>query len=102
MKSLGIGEWLRSVGLWRTIVGTPDIATMTDPDLSKVPPELREHTRKLIANQPGLGIAHGIKPISTKYPPQVDRFLRGLPSRSQWIRDAVQQRIEREGIDLGE
>ncbi len=46
----------------------------------------------------GLGTTNQQQPISTKYPPEVDKILRSLPNRSEKIRQWVIEGLEREGL----
>ena len=46
----------------------------------------------------GKGISHKIVPISVKYPQDIDRILRGLPDRSEYIRAAVIAQLKRDGL----
>lgn len=46
----------------------------------------------------GLGLKHDTKPVCTKLPPDVDAVLRELPNRSDFIRDAIREKMEREGL----
>lgn len=44
-----------------------------------------------------LGVRSGQDPISTKFPAEVDKILRSLPSRSDYIRNAVMAQMKRDG-----
>ena len=46
----------------------------------------------------GKGIPHGTKPISVKYPPEVDKILRSLKNRSEYIRTAVIAALKKDGL----
>ncbi|RCJ20150.1 hypothetical protein A6S26_05360 [Nostoc sp. ATCC 43529] len=45
----------------------------------------------------GLGTTNQQQPISTKYPPEVDRVLRGMSDRSDFIRKAVIKELIAQG-----
>jgi hypothetical protein len=45
----------------------------------------------------GLGLGK-VKPIPTRYPPDVDALLRSLPNRSEKIREWVIEGLKREGL----
>lgn len=66
--------------------------------LDKVPPQLKKYTEELIErSNKGLGTRHGeSKPVSVLLPPDLDQFVRSLPNRSAWIREAIKEKIERE------
>jgi hypothetical protein len=45
----------------------------------------------------GLGMKHGkTKPVCVGLPPDLDAYVRSLPNRSQWLRQAIQEKMERE------
>jgi hypothetical protein len=46
----------------------------------------------------GLGTNHETPPISVKFSPKVDEYLRSLPNRSDFIRQAIIEKLEREGL----
>ncbi|NDJ20975.1 hypothetical protein GS682_04810 [Nostoc sp. B(2019)] len=46
---------------------------------------------------PEIGIKNGQSPISTKYPPEVDKVLRAMSDRSDYIRTAVIEKLIRDG-----
>jgi Arc/MetJ-type ribon-helix-helix transcriptional regulator len=43
----------------------------------------------------GLGTTHKTKPICVKLPPELDEFIRGLPNRSEWLREAIEEKKQR-------
>lgn len=47
---------------------------------------------------PQVGISGKSDPISTKYPPDIEKILRSLPSRSEKIRQWVIEGMKREGL----
>jgi predicted GNAT superfamily acetyltransferase len=44
----------------------------------------------------GIGTSSNSKPVCVMLPPDLDEFVRGLPDRSQWLREAIREKIERE------
>ncbi len=66
--------------------------------LDKVPPQLRKYSEQLVErSSKGLGTRHGeSKPVSVMLPPDIDKYVRSLPNRSAWIRQAIREKIERE------
>jgi hypothetical protein len=46
----------------------------------------------------GVGIKAGQKPISVMLPEEIDTIVRSLPNRSEWIRSAIAEKLERDGI----
>ncbi len=36
------------------------------------------------------------KPISVKLPPDLDAFVRSLPNKSEWLRQAIAAQVERD------
>lgn len=64
-------------------------------NLHKVPSQLQHSSKRLIDNTgKGLGIPHGQPPIPVKYPPEIDQVLRSLNNRSDYIRQAVIEKLE--------
>lgn len=64
-------------------------------NLDKVPPQLQHSAKRLIdQTSKGLGIPHGQPPIPVKYPPEIDRVLRRLDNRSEYIRQAVEAKLK--------
>lgn len=47
-------------------------------------------------NDKGVGLRHGQKPISVMLPPELDAWVRSLPNRSEWIREAIRKQYEQE------
>ncbi len=75
------------------------MSTPTPDQLKNVPKQLRSSSAKLIErSSKGLGIKHKQKPVSLLLPPELDEFVRSLPSgkRSEWLRAAVAEKYERE------
>ncbi len=46
----------------------------------------------------GKNIGTGVVPVSAKFPKEVDRLLRSLPNRSEFIREAVMEKLKAEGF----
>jgi hypothetical protein len=46
----------------------------------------------------GLGIGHSHSPICALLPPELDALVRSLPNRSAFIREAIAEKLEREGM----
>lgn len=46
----------------------------------------------------GIGTKSGQKPISVMLPLEVDAIVRSLPNRSDFIRQAVIEKLDRDGI----
>lgn len=46
----------------------------------------------------GVGLKSGQKPVSTTLPNKYDEYVRSLNERSEFIRQAVIEKIEREGL----
>jgi Arc/MetJ-type ribon-helix-helix transcriptional regulator len=65
--------------------------------LRNVPPQLRQAVDDLVnKSQKGLGISHKQKPVSVMLPPGIDALVRSLPNRSDFIRQAIVEKLERE------
>lgn len=46
----------------------------------------------------GLGTTNKQLAVSVKLPPEVDKVVRSLPNRSDWLRETIAQRLERDGL----
>ena len=46
----------------------------------------------------GLGTNRTQKPVAAILPPQVDEIVRSIPDRSEFIRQAIIEKLEREGL----
>ena len=68
------------------------------PNLEKVPPQLREASARLISQSKGLGITHKQAPVSVMLPPKIDTIVRAMPNRSDFIREAISEKLEREKL----
>jgi hypothetical protein len=44
----------------------------------------------------GVGVKHDHKPICMMLPPETDSYVRALPNRSEWLRQAVAEKIDRD------
>lgn len=67
------------------------------PHLRNVPPQLRDAVDNLVEkSSKGLGVTHKQKPVSVMLPPGIDALVRSLPNRSDFIRAAVIEKLERE------
>ena len=40
-----------------------------------------------------------LSPMSVRLPPELDTIVRSLPNRTAWLRDAIIEKLEREGRD---
>ncbi len=47
----------------------------------------------------GLGIGHYQAPVCVMLPPDLDEIMRSLENRSDFIRDAIAEKVKREGLD---
>ncbi|MGK7895051.1 MAG: ribbon-helix-helix domain-containing protein [Xenococcus sp. (in: cyanobacteria)] len=46
----------------------------------------------------GMGVTHKQPPVSVKLPPEIDKIVRSLPNRSDYIRQAIIEKLDREGL----
>lgn len=46
----------------------------------------------------GIGTASGQKPISVMLPKEIDAIVREMPNRSEWIRSAIIEKLQRENL----
>lgn len=61
------------------------------------PKQLEKWTNELVAkSDKGLGTKRGHKPVSVLLPPELDNWVRSLDNRSEWIRQAIIEKYERE------
>jgi len=44
----------------------------------------------------GVGVKHESKPICVMLPPELDEYVRSLPNRSEWLRAAITEKMERD------
>ena len=40
------------------------------------------------------------KPVSVLLPPETDEYVRSLSNRTEWLREAIAEKVEREKLDL--
>ncbi|WP_239651873.1 ribbon-helix-helix domain-containing protein [Neosynechococcus sphagnicola] len=43
-------------------------------------------------------MTHDAPPVCVKLPPALDVIVRALPNRSEWLRQAIQEKAQREGL----
>lgn len=69
--------------------------------MGKVPKQLEASTARLVAEKSkGLGMKYGTsKPVSVMLPPDLENWVRSLDNRSEWIRQAITEKYEREQLD---
>jgi hypothetical protein len=67
---------------------------LTMPHPSELPKQLKPHVFK----GSGVGIKHKTPPVSVKLPPEMDALVRSLPNQSEFIRAAIAEKLEREGM----
>jgi hypothetical protein len=58
------------------------------------PKQLKPHAFK----GRGIGTTHRGQPVGTKLPPALDELVRSLPNRSEFIRQAIIEKLTREGL----
>jgi metal-responsive CopG/Arc/MetJ family transcriptional regulator len=46
----------------------------------------------------GLGVKHKQKPVSVMLPQEIDVVVRSLPNRSEYIRQAIAEKLEKDGL----
>ena len=46
----------------------------------------------------GMGVTHKQAPVSVKLPPEMDSVVRSLPNRSEYIRQAIAEKLEKDGL----
>ncbi len=67
--------------------------------MGKPPKQLAKHSAELAAKSK-IGLKHGQKPVSVMFPPELDVWVRSLDNRSEFIRQAVVEKLERESEKL--
>jgi hypothetical protein len=67
---------------------------LTMPHSSELPKQLKPHVFK----GSGVGIKHKTPPVSVKLPPEMDALVRALPNQSEFIRAAIAEKLERDGM----
>ncbi len=72
-----------------------------DKMMGKVPKQLEASTARLVAEKnKGLGTKYGqSKPVSVLLPPELENWVRSLDNRSEWIRQAITEKYEREQLE---
>ena len=53
-----------------------------------------DHGKKYLNR--GLGTKSDTRPVAVKLPPEMDEYVRALPNKSEWLREAIREKIERE------
>ena len=48
----------------------------------------------------GVGVKHKTKPVSVMLPPELDKFVRSLPNRSEFIREAIAEKMAKQPQEL--
>jgi len=48
----------------------------------------------------GIGLKHSVSPISVGLPKDLDEYVRSQPNRSEWLRAAIREKMERESAKL--
>ena len=66
--------------------------------MGKVPKQLEASSARLVAEKSkGIGTKYGkSKPVSVLLPPELEAWVRSLDNRSEWIREAITEKYERE------
>ncbi|MDJ0648557.1 MAG: ribbon-helix-helix domain-containing protein [Xenococcaceae cyanobacterium MO_188.B19] len=49
----------------------------------------------------GLGTTDKQRPVSVKLPPEIDNIVRSLPNRSEFLRQAIAEKLKRDGLLAG-
>ena len=57
-----------------------------------------KHLKKHYIKGKGLGTKDKTPPVSVKLPPEIDAVIRSIPNRSDWIREAIKDKMEKEGL----
>lgn len=66
-------------------------------DLQNVPPQLRKSSERFIKEHgKGIGTKHGQKPVCVMLPQDIDKVVKAMPNRSEFIRTAIQEKLERQ------
>ena len=53
----------------------------------------------LIYQKPKYEVAMAEKPIGVRLPIELDEFVRNLPNRAEWLREAIAEKRQREMLD---
>ena len=46
----------------------------------------------------GVGVKNKQRPVSVMLPPEMDSVVRSLPNRSDFIREAIAEKLQKEGL----
>ena len=46
----------------------------------------------------GIGVTNKQPPVSVKLPPEIDTIVRSLPNRSEYIRQAIAEKLKKDGL----
>ena len=46
----------------------------------------------------GIGVKHKQKPVSVMLPHEIDTIIRSLPNRSEYIREAIAEKLAKDGF----
>ena len=46
----------------------------------------------------GIGVKHKQKPVSVMLPQEMDAIVRSLPNRSEYIREAIAEKLKKDGL----
>lgn len=46
----------------------------------------------------GIGVKHKQKPVSVMLPSEIDAVVRSLPNRSEYIRQAIAEKLKKDGL----
>ena len=49
----------------------------------------------------GLGTSDKQPPVCVKLPPEIDAIVRSLPNRSEFLREAIAEKLKRDGLLAG-
>lgn len=58
-----------------------------------------EHLKKFQYQTEGKYRGLSSKPVSVKFPPELDQYIRSLPNRNQWIIEAALEKMMKETLD---
>lgn len=54
------------------------------------------NTGKTQFSSQGVGLKYKQKPVSVMLPPELDEIVRSLPNRSEFIREAIAEKVKKE------
>jgi|GEM_PF-1952363 len=55
-------------------------------------------SKKHLFKGKGMGTSHKQSPVSVKLPPELDAVIRSLPNRSEYIREAIAEKLAKDGL----